>query len=139
MATLVLKEPGTASIHEKSSKGRLYVDSNALDLVIDWYSNNEIWKLNQKSKAWGKVKRAATSLVCGQLKTIKGVESAVFSNRAGCACGCSPGYIVTGTSWYRKYAWVDLTFEESELNKLKKAMELALPILETEKASEVIK
>ena len=66
-----------------------------------FYFDHNIYDLNFKSNAWNAVIRATTKLtakkILAHFKTL-GVEdgqivSLQFSHKAGCSCGCSPGFV----------------------------------------------
>jgi len=118
MPTLTIESKRTDTF----KNGRIFVDSNINDLIDDWFRENEIHKLDFKCKTWSSLKRKATSMILPELRKISGVEGAKYSHKAGCQCGCSPGYIVTGKEWNYKSSWVGIHFEDNELQSVKEFM-----------------
>ena len=81
----------------KSPHLRIYLNNNILtDLVDKWFGEQDILSMKVRSKAWNKVKRTAFRRIEKQIATYFHIpEKAVrWSQKCGCRCGCSPGYLV---------------------------------------------
>lgn len=98
-ATLTKTTPVQNSRRAKAGRSLVYVNSPFDDIVDEFGSRNKIWNLDFKSKTWSAVCREATKYNIKALKTIfPEAVSIKFSQKAGCSCGCSPGYIVKTNS-----------------------------------------
>ena len=98
-ATLTKTTPVQNSRRAKPGRSLVYVNSPFDDIVDEFGSRNKIWNLDFKSKTWSAVCREATKYNIKALKTIfPEAVSIKFSAKAGCSCGCSPGYIVQTNS-----------------------------------------
>lgn len=120
------------------NKSRAYVDSNATKFIDDeFFSKHKIYNLDFKCKAWAAIGREAHKLNIAEMKTILGDKvEIVYSHKAGCSCGCSPGYKITNVnnSLAAEYKGKDLWFDiEVDITALK-AM---LPKFEAKLAKEI--
>ena len=89
-------------------------DNMDIRSIIDkWFMANEIWELKVKSKAWGALTRFTNKIVYAGLVEHFDVplKNVWFSQKAGCSCGCSPGFIVRGG---KRGTWAFLTLEFTE-------------------------
>ena len=107
----------TESSDRRDLKTRAYGNSQLMDVINDWFNENELYAIRFKSKTWSRLFK--------QISKIEGVAIAKsltelthcnvlginFSRKAGCSCGCSPGYLVKGllgkSYWfeYETEAW----------------------------------
>jgi hypothetical protein len=84
--------------------------------------------LNFECKSWNQICRAASKLTAKALAALfESNYKITYSRKAGCTCGCSPGFIVKRHSDYKqpflKFTdmWVDVEYTEQELNDFKTA------------------
>ena len=106
--------------NNKIGNSIVYVESK-LDKVVDaWYDKHEIYNLPFKCKTWGKVKTLASKEHTKALKELfPDAHSIKFSSKAGCRCGCSPGYIVKHEpNTYGRNFWVDMLVTPEEVTAL---------------------
>jgi len=93
------KEPRRGTPYYKAFEGTtIFVNSNASKTIDEFFLQNEIFNLDFKSKTWSKMVRLSTKMDIREIMSIfpKGAApvSITYSKKAGCSCGCSPGYIV---------------------------------------------
>lgn len=103
----------------------VYVDCSITDLVDkEFYSKHKLWELNFKCETWSSVKRMASKYTAEALKTLFPTDTIKYSAKAGCSCGCSPGYRIThsGSSFASHDHWVDVTHDEDVLNKVREEL-----------------
>ena len=115
-----------ASINDSEKRGKfgraiVYLQKSPLDKVADeWFTKNDISRLNFKCKTWDKVCRIVNKAQADLLKELfsEGVKSITYSRKAGCGCGCSPGFVVKydNNNVSGRWFWVDLEATEEELN-----------------------
>jgi hypothetical protein len=106
--------------NNKIGNSIVYVESQ-LDAVVDaWYNKHEVYNLSFKCKTWGKVKTLATKEHTKALKELfPDAHSIKFSSKAGCRCGCSPGYIIKHEpNTYGRNFWVDMLVTPEETEEL---------------------
>lgn len=83
-----------------SLKAKVFVqDSKASDLADEFFNDKKIHSLHFKCKAWAKVKNFATKIEGQEIRRAlrefapsAKIKSVSFSEKAGCSCGCSPGF-----------------------------------------------
>lgn len=76
---------------------RLFADSNAVEASSEFFYGNAICDLDYKSRVWNNVSRISANAVCTAIRKVFNLPYSVdvkFSAKAGCSCGCSPGYVV---------------------------------------------
>ncbi len=106
-----------------SARGRVFINTPEFSVMEDFLQrvqaravgNDEVWI--RGSRAFRKQARAyidSQPLVCEELG-IKSSKELTWSRTAMCACGCSPGFIITsfGTG-YGKNHWLDFEIKEPE-------------------------
>lgn len=106
------------SDHRSMGRAIVYVES-PLDKIADgWFNTYKIFNLPFKCKTWNKIKNLSYKVHIKALKDLfPEAESIKFSSKAGCRCGCSPGYILKYPSnVYGKDYWVDVEVTEAERN-----------------------
>ena len=116
-ATIRMSEGSHHSNRRPAGRSIVYIES-PLDRVADrWFNAKRIGNLSFKCKTWSKVSRMATRAALSSLKELfPEALKLTFSAKAGCRCGCSPGYIMKHPSnQYGKTFWVDLEASESEI------------------------
>lgn len=111
---------------DRRSAGRsiIYVES-PLDNVADrWFEGNKIRELSFKCKTWSKVSRMTTKPTAVALKELfPEALSITFSSKAGCKCGCSPGYIMKHpANQYGNNFWVKVEASDSEIETFAKSI-----------------
>jgi hypothetical protein len=97
----------------------IYIES-PLDKVADrWFTANEIMCVPFKCKTWKKISRMATKTTLASLKELFPEALRItFSAKAGCRCGCSPGYIMKHpANQFGRTFWVDIEASESEIER----------------------
>lgn len=111
-----------------TSKNVVYVES-PLDRIVDrWFTSNDIMNLMFKCKTWDKVKRIATKAHISALQELfPDATSIRYSRKAGCRCGCSPGYLVkmSGAHYSNgKDHWVDIEATPDEIAAVERQVNL---------------
>lgn len=117
---------------ERARKGRAFITTNALEPLEDWAKKTEIYSRSWKSRAWSMLGRRYNDLV-GKVIEQELKAKARFSHKAGCSCGCSPGFILedkNGT-WGRTY-FLNIQFTDEELQPLRDACTKADKMFEKE-------
>lgn len=108
----------------KPGRSIVYV-SSPLDDVADAFAKEYgVWQLPFKSRTWSSVCSEVSKITADVLKEIfAGAVSIKFSQKAGCSCGCSPGYIVKYNSHREGLNhWVDIEASEDELKELRASL-----------------
>lgn len=73
----------------------VYVKSPLDNVADEFFTKHKIYNLNFKCLTWNKACRIVTQQHTVALKQLfPDATSVKFSAKAGCSCGCSPGYIV---------------------------------------------
>jgi hypothetical protein len=87
-----------------------------------------IMNLNFECKSWNQICKAASKLTaCALADLFQSNYNITYSRKAGCSCGCSPGFIVKRHGDYKqpflKFTdmWVDVEFTEQEINDFRTA------------------
>lgn len=114
----------------------VFVESN-LTRYIDKYffDKHEIMGLDFKCRSWSKLQRKIDKIVIAELKAIFGENCNIaFSAKAGCKCGCSPGYKVRGINHpeYNNravFVTVDNDIEETKKAVIAAELDLAKELL----------
>lgn len=109
----------------------VYAESNADKAIDAFFNENKIWSLDFKCKTWAKMKSAATKLTVAAMREVFGETAKIaYSHKAGCSCGCSPGYKVREMGEGREYenhdVWAKITVNVNELVAKLPAYKLAL-------------
>lgn len=131
----------------RPGKCKVYVDGdNAIDkLLNDWYSANNIHTLTFKSRAWSWLSNQRHRLFGKLLAQALDVEAkdVKFSHKAGCSCGCSPGFNVMlpqrALQYTRSNVWADITINDQDALKFKDLCQQANVKLTQDKQKEVAK
>jgi len=120
------------------SKPRVYIEDNLLDGKINrWYDNQGIGKLKYKSKAWDFICRKRNRFMSKVIRKALSLPDDVkikFSHKAGCPCGCSPGFILSDkvNNGICQSYWINPTPSGEELNEFDLFMNEAHDMLEKE-------
>lgn len=116
-ATLTKTAPVQNSRRQNPGRNIVYIESPFDTIADEFASKHEVWNLPFKSKTWSKICSEATKINAKALKEIfPEAVSIKFSAKAGCACGCSQGYIVkTNSTLPGQNHWV--TIEASQVEQ----------------------
>lgn len=129
--------------HRSASHGGRYISdgfnvftsSNLSDTIDEFFTKNKIYSLPFKCRTWTKLKNFVSKVEETALKNEFSLEeSAVvkYSHKAGCSCGCSPGFRVRKTETFRNHdVFVKLDYDISSL-------EAALPVFESMLKDEIL-
>jgi len=107
---------------------RVYLNYGEVHEMLDeWFYDNNIAALAVKSKAWNKIKRAINKLATSRISSTLNVNCSDirFSQKCGCSCGCSPGYIVKNVKdVYRcTNIWCTLKLDDVEIKDLQSLLQ----------------
>ncbi len=104
----------TKNIDYKDRKAVIYVESNSIDELINkWFDEHEIHNLTFKSKAWSYINKKRNAFIAERIHKLLNLDphyKIVFSHRAGCSCGCSPGFLIKQGG--RNCRWVCIDGEQ---------------------------
>lgn len=105
---------------EHSKASVIYVKSPLDDVAHEFAMLTGVYGLQFKSKTWSKLSRIISKLTAPALAAVvEQVESIKFSSRAGCSCGCSPGYVVKHAGGViPQEVWVDLETSQADIDQL---------------------
>lgn len=122
-----------------SSKVVVYVENSAImDIANQWFDCNEVYSM-PLSNTWNQVRRILNKLhtqAIGEL--LPYAHSIRFSQKAGCFCGCSPGYIVKySVPITGKEYWVDIKTTKEEQDSFTAKLDKLVSKLEKEKQQKV--
>jgi len=121
MMKAVITQTNTTKCSDRlQSRSIIYIGKSPLDNVVDkWFTDNEIIDLSFKCKTWSNVARLATKATSPLLKQLfPEALSITFSRKAGCKCGCSPGYIMKHEpNQYGRNFWVDIEGTPEEIEQ----------------------
>lgn len=129
----------------RPGKGVVDPSSNLLDLAQDWYSDNSVFALGAKSKAWSKVRRKVNSLINKEIKKRFDTDLAYYNQHAGCSCPCSPGWTVGDVEyeWNGKKQWTwnnwtvcTITFDEDVMEEFQDFLNVQRRLLDEEKKTD---
>jgi hypothetical protein len=111
--------------HYHGNKAVVYVDERLSD-QIDKDLFDRIIPLNFKSKAWSWICKKANNFILNAVKQVFPENYDIkYSTKAGCQCGCSPGYIVKRHGDYKQpflthnSVWVDVDITDQEIENFK--------------------
>lgn len=121
-----LTKTGNIRDARRAQPGRsiVYVNSPLDQVAEDFATQYEVWQLPFKSRTWSSVCNEVSKITAEVLKELfAGAVSIKFSQKAGCSCNCSPGYIVKYDS-YREGLnhWVNIEASEDELKELRASL-----------------
>ena len=103
--------------------GRVYSNSNLSDRLDKWFTDN-IFMLDFKCKTWNKLRNIVTkieskSILEGLDMTSNKDASVKYSRKAGCSCGCSPGYVIKNEYRYsNRNLHVNMEYDITEFEKM---------------------
>ena len=100
----------------RPGKCKVYVNSdNPVDKMLEaWFDKNKIYQLTFKSRAWMWLSNQRHKLFAQLIGEALGCgwANVKFSHKAGCSCGCSPGFNVSlpqqALLHARSDVWVDI-------------------------------
>lgn len=126
----------TRKHHRAASHGGRYISdgfnvftsSNLSEAIDKFFTENKIYNLPFKCRTWTKLKNFVSKIEEVTLKNSFSLEESAivkYSHKAGCSCGCSPGFRVRKTDKdFRNHdVFVKLDYDTSSL-------EAALPLFE---------
>lgn len=137
---MTIKTTDTRRATYSGNKTIVYVDSNLLDTVDKDIFDKYVSNLRVKSRAWPALIRKVTAAIAPAIKEhLNGDYKVTYSRKAGCKCGCSPGFIVTRHGSYTqpilvyKEMFVDVVHTEEEIESFREAnYDKAIYILKNE-------
>lgn len=102
MKAILTKTTQVSDRRAKAGRNLVYIKSPFDDIADEFASAHGVWNLPFKSKTWSKICREATKINIQAFKHLfPDAVSIKFSAKAGCRCGCSPGYIVKTDSYLK--------------------------------------
>lgn len=104
----------------RAIKSAVFVDSPLSDAIDVWFDKHRVWELAFKCATWNKLKRKVQQLESAAIATALETTSDLvkWNHRAGCACGCSPGYLVQGGYLLGRDIWIKFENCEDELQQI---------------------
>lgn len=118
MKAIIRKSEGSHHSNRRNAGRSIVYIESPFDKVADrWFTANRVMNLSFKCKTWNKISRMATKAALSSLKELfPEALKITFSAKAGCRCGCSPGYIMKHQpNQYGRTFWVDIEASESEI------------------------
>lgn len=99
----------------------VYVNTPLNDVVDEFARAHGVFGLSFRSKTWTRLCKMVHKRTTQALEPLfKDVAQGFrFSHRAGCACGCSPGYIMTHVMGPRADHWVEVKCAPEELEEFR--------------------
>jgi hypothetical protein len=101
----------------------VYVDDKLTDAIDREIFDLMVRDLPYESSAWKRVTKTVNKVIASALKNHLGGDYKVsYSRKAGCNCGCSPGYIVKRHTNYdqpqlmHSSLWIDVDFNQEEVD-----------------------
>ncbi len=86
------------TVDYKDRKAVVYVERTAVDdILTKWYHNHNIQALPVKCNAWNWLMKQRNSVLATRIHTLLKLDKdcqVKFSYKAGCSCGCSPGFTI---------------------------------------------
>lgn len=112
----------------KSGRSIVYVESPLNDVADQFASEHGIYGLPFKCKTWSKVCRQVNKAHVVELKKLFPEALEIrFSAKAGCSCGCSPGFIMKHIpNQVGRNFWVTLEASLLELDLFKTGINSAV-------------
>lgn len=103
---------------------RVYVNDTPLHKIADkWFSDNGLYSLPVKSKAWNRIIKYLNDRIAPELAKHFNVpiERCKWNRKCGCSCGCSPGFVIKmpPPEFQRRDVWVKVSVNESVIRGLK--------------------
>jgi len=132
----IITQTNNAFSERKYSSGRnvVYVKSPLDKVADDFFHEHKIYNLDFKCHTWNKVCRIVTQQHTTALKQLfPDATSIKFSAKAGCSCGCSPGYLVkTEPSKHGCDHWVTVEATAQEIDHVSSRIHGLIEMLECE-------
>lgn len=105
---------------EKSNNRQsiVYVESPFTKVADDFAMEHWIYSATFKSKVWTKVCKLTNNVNVAALKELFPETTTIrFSHKAGCNCGCSPGFVMKyeHPNQFGKTYWVNVEATEDEV------------------------
>jgi hypothetical protein len=120
-ATITKTREISSGQRRKPGRNLVYIKSPFDDVADNFACKYDIFNLEFKCKTWSKVCRLATKAAIKALKEVFPYASDIkFSAKAGCTCGCSPGYVIKENSnVIGKNYWVTIEATDEEISSFK--------------------
>lgn len=107
----------THSEYQNRNHTTVFIDSSdvqIMNIMQEFYMEHELHSMRVRSKAWNSIVRNGTKIIREKLAQLLEVSphDIYYSSKAGCSCGCSPGYIVKNTysmPIQRQKIWVKIS------------------------------
>ena len=117
---------------------RFFVGECALTKLADeWFLDKEIHTLNFKCKTWKKVKRKISDIHRPFLMDELDADKIRYSRKAGCQCGCSPGYVVESSNYIKRWLYGDFEYTQADVQEFKIFLSKMETLLEKEKEKQL--
>jgi hypothetical protein len=97
----------------------IYLNSPLNEAADEFATDQGIYEAPFKSKTWSKVSRLANKHHIAALRKLFPESTGIrFSAKAGCRCGCSPGFVMKHEhpNQFGRMFWVDFQASETEVN-----------------------
>ena len=108
-------------------KSVAYVECNLTKLIDkEFFDKHKIYSLNFKCKTWQQLGRLVNKKVISKIQNLFGTDEIKYSAKAGCNCGCSPGYKITHAAQYvnGQTFWLDVNHSDEELEEMRSTLAL---------------
>ena len=115
----------------------VYLESVLTKVADEFAMKHNIYGAPFRSKVWEKVCRTTNKLQIAALRNLFPETKTIrFSHKAGCSCGCSPGFVIKHDhpNQFGRTYWVKLEASETEVADLKS--QFASSTLDEEVAAE---
>lgn len=127
-----VRGPDKDDYRKAATRFTVYTDGKARNIADrEYFTKHEIYKLNFKCASWARVGGFAAAIEASKaaeaIKAAFGVNVELkFSQKAGCSCGCSPGFVGKilsdnpfsarhgGTSLSRASVWMNVPITKEE-------------------------
>lgn len=103
----------------------MFVKSNLSDVIDAFFNDNKIYSLRFKCKTWTKLKNFVSKIESKHIHSVLELDETAtvkYSHKAGCSCGCSPGFRIRNASSRKDYmnhdVWSTISFDTSEFEKV---------------------
>ena len=149
-ATITKQQQGDSKFRFSARHGNktiVYVDDELTRMVDkEFFDKYEIYALPFKCKTWKQICKSVNKLVIDALQSLFGSNYKInYSRKAGCNCGCSPGYIVQRHGTYEQpwleyqSIWANVSVSQEELQSFRsKWAERFEQLLDQERKTQVL-
>jgi hypothetical protein len=121
MKVTLTKTSPISSRRNRPGRSIVYVQSPLDKIADDFAIEYGVFRLPFKSRTWSSICNEISKITALALKDLfAGSISIKFSYKAGCRCGCSPGYIVKyDSSRDGLNHWVDVDLSSEEMKQFR--------------------